>query len=131
MATAGDRRDEDIIELGRVAARHFDLVVAREDVNPRGRPRGSAASLIEQGVREAMAGGARCSGVETVLDEMEATRHALDLAGEGDLVVVCVDHPNAVWKELQQRRHGGPGATSAVTLASDPDPDPEGMGGEF
>jgi len=131
MATAGDRRDEDIIELGRVAARHFDLVVAREDVNPRGRPRGSAASLIEQGVREAMAGGARCSGVETVLDEMEATRHALDLAGEGDLVVVCVDHPNAVWKELQQRRHGGPGATPAVTLASDPNPDPDGMGGEF
>ncbi|MEX0709775.1 MAG: cyanophycin synthetase [Chloroflexota bacterium] len=106
MATAGDRRDEDIIELGRVAALHFDTIVIREDVNPRGRPRGETAGLIDRGVREAMAAGARCTSVETVLDEMEATRHALDMGHEGDVVVVCVDHANDVWKELQRRQHG-------------------------
>ncbi len=131
MATAGDRRDEDIVELGRVAARYFDHVVAREDVNLRGRPAGSAAALIEQGVREAMAGGARCTGVETVLDEMDATRHALDLASEGDLVVVCVDHPNAVWKELQGRRHGGSGSVTGVEIGPDLAADPDGMAGEY
>ena len=31
IATAGDRRDEDMRELGEVAAEHFDVVVVRED----------------------------------------------------------------------------------------------------
>ena len=113
MATAGDRRDEDIVELGRVAAAHFDTIVIREDVNPRGRPRGETAGLIDRGVREAMAAGARCTSVETVLDEMEATRHALDMGHEGDVIVVCVDHANDVWKELQRRQHGAAHPDSA------------------
>ena len=106
IATAGDRRDDDIVELGRVAAAYFDSIIVREDVNNRGRPRGDTAALIDRGVREAMASGARCREVETILDELEATRHALDQGGDGDIVVVCVDHANAVWKELQRRQHG-------------------------
>ena len=31
IATAGDRRDEDMRELGAVAAQHFDVVIVRED----------------------------------------------------------------------------------------------------
>jgi cyanophycin synthetase len=108
IATAGDRRDDDIRELGRVAARFFDRLVIREDERTRGRVRGETAALIEAGVREEMARGARCGGVETVLDELEATRHALDAGHEGDVVVVCVDRPNEVWKELQRRQHGAP-----------------------
>jgi cyanophycin synthetase len=108
IATAGDRRDDDIRELGRVAARFFDHLVIREDERTRGRVRGETAALIEAGVREEMARGARCGGVETVLDELEATRHALDAGHEGDVVVVCVDRPNEVWKELQRRQHGAP-----------------------
>ena len=107
MATAGDRRDEDIAELGKIAAAHFDTIIVREDANPRGRPRGETAALIERGVRAGMAGGARCTSVETVLNELEATRHALDMGHEGDVIVVCVDHANDVWKELQRRQHGG------------------------
>jgi cyanophycin synthetase len=107
MATAGDRRDEDIVELGRIAAAHFDTIIVREDANNRGRPRGETAALIERGVRAGIAEGARCTNVETVLDEMAATRYALDMGHEGDVVVVCVDHANDVWKELQRRQHGG------------------------
>jgi cyanophycin synthetase len=120
MATAGDRRDEDIVELGRVAASYFDTIVAREDANPRGRPRGDAAALIERGVREAMADGARCTSVEIILDELEAARHVLDMGREGDLIVVCVDHPNNVWKELQLRQHG---AASPSPLPLQPETD--------
>ncbi len=115
MATAGDRRDEDIVELGRIAAQHFDTIIVREDANNRGRPRGETAALIERGVREAMEGGARATGVETVLDELEATRYALDMGHEGDVVVVCVDHANDVWKELQRRQHGGASASESVS----------------
>jgi len=112
IATAGDRRDEDIAELGRVAAGYFDSLVVREDANPRGRPRGETAALIERGVREAMADGARCAAVEVITNELEATRHALDMGREGDLIVVCVDHPNDVWKELQLRQHGAASESS-------------------
>jgi cyanophycin synthetase len=104
IATAGDRRDEDIVELGLTAAAYFDEIVIREDENNRGRPRGNTAALIEQGVRGAAE--SRVESVTTVLDELEATRHALDIAREGDVVVVCVDHANQVWKELQRRQHG-------------------------
>jgi cyanophycin synthetase len=110
VATAGDRRDEDIVELGRLAADYFDAIVVREDRNNRGRPRGDTATLIERGIRGAMDDGARVQEVETVLDELEATRRALDMGRDGDVVVVCVDHPNEVWKELQHRQHGASSA---------------------
>ena len=119
MATAGDRRDEDIVELGRIAAEHFDRIIVREDANTRGRRRGETAALIERGVHAAMVAGARCSGVETVLNELEATRYALDLGREGDVIVVCVDHANDVWKELQRRQHGGASVSAS--------PDDDGM----
>jgi cyanophycin synthetase len=106
IATAGDRRDEDIVELGRTAAAYFDEIIVREDENNRGRPRGDTAKLIVTGVESAPADASRVGPVSTILDELEATRHALDHAGEGDVVVVCVDHANQVWKELQRRQHG-------------------------
>ncbi len=120
IATAGDRRDEDIVEIGRIAARHFDQIIVREDENNRGRPRGQTAEFIERGVRTAMgAGEARVTDVETILDEMDATRHALDIATPGDVIAVCVDHANDVWKELQRRQHGAAtdgSALRAVTI---------------
>jgi cyanophycin synthetase len=121
IATAGDRRDEDIVELGDVAASYFDEVIVREDENPRGRPRGQTAALIEQGVRAA--GNSRVTGITTILDELEATRHALDLAHEGDVVVVCVDHANQVWKELQRRQHGAASETDGLRAVIGADAD--------
>jgi cyanophycin synthetase len=105
VATAGDRRDDDIVALGQVAARYFDEIIVREDANNRGRPRGDTAALVERGI--ASAKDARVTEVTTILDELEATRAALDRAATGDVVVVCVDHANQVWKELQRRQHGG------------------------
>ena len=81
VATAGDRRDEDMRELGHVAARHFDEVIVREDRNLRGREPGETAGHIAEGVREAMRDGpSRAGTVEVILDEMEAARKALDRA---------------------------------------------------
>ena len=113
VATAGDRRDEDIRELGRVAARYFDEIIIREDANNRGRPRGNTAELIAEGIASA-GDESRASSVRTVLDELEATRLALDEAKEGDVVVVCVDHANHVWKELQRRQHGAATETDGL-----------------
>ncbi|MGZ4154455.1 MAG: cyanophycin synthetase [Actinomycetota bacterium] len=104
VATAGDRRDEDMRELGRVAARYFDEIIVREDRNTRGRERGETAALVVQGVREAQTAGARVGSIEIVTDEMEAARRALDRSRPGDLVVLCVDYASSVWEELEARR---------------------------
>lgn len=123
VATAGDRRDEDMRELGAIAAQHFDVVIVREDVQLRGRERGATAGLVMEGVRNAMADGARCRQVELVLEEIEAVRHALSRANKGDLVVVCVDAHAAVMAELEtwsNQAQAGSGA-SPDAPAADPD----------
>ncbi|GAB3697033.1 cyanophycin synthetase [Mariniluteicoccus flavus] len=111
IASAGDRRDADLVEMGTIAAAHFDVIVVREDANPRGRTPGETAALTEQGVREAMAaGGVRCRKVEVVLDELEATRHAMTVSNPGDLVVLCVDkHPvvQAALENYSKQAHPG------------------------
>jgi cyanophycin synthetase len=105
VATAGDRRDEDMVELGSIAADHFDVIVVREDTALRGRSRGETSELVARGVRDRIAAGARCKQVEIVLDEIEATRHAMARANKGDLVVICVDKHAAVLAELEGWSH--------------------------
>ena len=105
ISTAGDRRDADMAELGEVAARHFDVVIVREDSSLRGRVRGEVAERVAAGVRQSMADGARCKQVEIVLDELAATRHAMARSNPGDLVVICVDRPAPVMAELQSYGH--------------------------
>ncbi len=104
IGTAGDRRDEDIRELGRVAARYFDEIIVREDRNTRGRERGETGALVAEGVTQAQRDGARAGSVEVVNDELEAVQRALDRSRPGDLVVVCVDYPESVIEELEARR---------------------------
>jgi cyanophycin synthetase len=116
VATAGDRRDEDMRELGRVAAKYFDELIVREDKNPRGRALGEAAELIRQGAESAIADGGRAGSVEVVLDEMDAARRALDRSRPGDMVVLCVDYATDVFKELEKRRGA---AAPDVLRASD------------
>jgi cyanophycin synthetase len=114
VATPGDRREEDMRELGRVAARYFDEVIVREDDNPRGRRKGQTAELVMEGIRDAMGRGARVGSAEIVVDEAEAVRRALDRSRPGDLVVLCADHAAEVFRELEGRRAGGGNGRPAV-----------------
>ena len=112
-----------MVELGAIAAQHFDVVIVREDDSTRGRERGAVAALVTQGVREAMAGGARCKQVEEVHDEIDAVRHAMSRANRGDLLVICVDKHAQVMSELENWSsvaQAGSGA-SADAPAADPD----------
>ncbi len=123
IATAGDRRDEDMRELGDIAARHFDVVIVREDQNLRGRKAGEVAGLVVEGVKRGMADGGRCKQVEEVHDEIKAVRHAMARANVGDLVVFCVDKHPAVMAELEnwsQQAYAGAAANPSAP-AADPD----------
>nr|WP_239579981.1 cyanophycin synthetase [Microlunatus panaciterrae] len=131
IATAGDRRDDDMRELGEVAASHFDVVIVREDTALRGRKRGEVAELVAEGARKAMAQGVRCKQVEIVLDELESTRHAIARSNPGDLIVICVDKHAAVMAELESYgRQAQPGArpddeSEFNNAVADPDFNPE------
>ncbi len=124
VATAGDRRDEDMRELGEVAAQHFDVVVVREDKALRRRERGETATLVADGVRRAMDAGSRCKQLEVILDEIEAVHHAMSRANYGDLVVLCVDQHPLVMSELEHwspHAQAGAGAVSSAAPVADPD----------
>jgi cyanophycin synthetase len=123
IATAGDRRDEDMRELGGIAAQHFDVVIVREDDALRRRERGETSALVAEGVTKAMGDGARCKQVEVVLEEIDAVRHALSRANPGDLVVICVDQHGRVMSELENwsnRAQAGSGENPDAP-AADPD----------
>ncbi len=106
VATAGDRRDQDMLDLGYQAAKHFDWIIVREDDHLRGRAPGETAALITKGAKQAQSDGvARAKEIESVLEEIESTRAALVRANPGDLVVLCVDRARSVWDELQLIGH--------------------------
>ena len=80
----GDRRDEDLIELGAIAARVFDQVIIKEDEDKRGRQEGEVAALILQGV---LAQKSDCPQ-DIILSETEALATALKRVEPGGLVVI-------------------------------------------
>ena len=125
IATAGDRRDEDMVELGEIAAQHFDVVVVREDAALRGRTRGEVAGLVADGVRRAMEVGSRCKQLEVIHDEIEAVRHAMSRANRGDLVVVCVDKHPAVMEELETWSNVAQAGASVGGAEEAPGSDPD------
>ena len=101
----GDRRDEDHREFGNIAARAFDALVVREDKNLRGRRPGESAILLVEGINRAQADGARCTIVQVVHDEQEATAAAMALAQPGDLVTLCADDTAAVYRRIMAEAH--------------------------
>ncbi len=80
----GDRRDEDFMELGKLAAKIFDRIIIKEDDDLRGRPSGQAAELITKGISQE---NPNCR-YETILKETDAVNTALDQATPGGLVVI-------------------------------------------
>lgn len=87
VTVPGDRRDEDLIDAGRLSAR-FDEVIIKEDADLRGREPGEITALIRRGLREA---GMPDERVMAIPDEADAVLHALAALGEDDLVVVLAD----------------------------------------
>ena len=80
----GDRRDEDFVALGKLAADIFDRIFVKEDDDRRGRPASEAADLIVQGIGEVNAE----VSYEVILKESEAIEAALAQATDDCLVVI-------------------------------------------
>jgi cyanophycin synthetase len=97
LAAPGDRRDEDIRDIAAMAAGHFDHYICRRDDNTRGRGDDEAAVMLKDKLLE---DGIRADAIEVVPDEQDATRHALEMARSGDLVLVLGDNIKRTWKQI-------------------------------
>jgi cyanophycin synthetase len=104
VAAPGDRRDDDIRTVGRLAAASLDYAIVKEDKDTRGREDGTIAELMIQGLGE---GGLPREKTEVMLDEMDAVAKAISMLTEGDVAVVLVDDVPGVL-ELLSAYHGRP-----------------------
>jgi cyanophycin synthetase len=86
-SAAGDRRDCDMVELGRMLGDHFDSVILYEDRYVRGRAEGEIMRLMRQGVAE----GKRASEVEEIRGAITAVERALATVQPGELLLLQAD----------------------------------------
>ncbi|HEY4546602.1 MAG TPA: cyanophycin synthetase [Pedomonas sp.] len=109
----GDRRDQDMRDMGAIAASVFDEIVFREDPARRGRAPGEIVQLLREG---ALAAGFPPERIHCVLDEDPAADLCLGMAQSGDLVVLTPTDVEAMWRRMLAFR---PGAGARVTETAD------------
>ena len=88
IAGTGDRRDNDIKELGRIAGRYFDEIIIREDDDLRGRKPHEISNLLIEGINETKS---RDIPVNIVIKENDAIMYAHDNAKPGSLITIMCD----------------------------------------
>ncbi len=87
IAGVGDRRDEDTIGLGSVAAKMFDEVIIRQDKNLRGKTEQDIIDLMMRGITEVDAN----KKVTVIKKETEAIEFAIKNAAKGSFITICSD----------------------------------------
>ena len=97
LAAPGDRRDEDIREIARMTAGHFDHYICRRDDRLRGRGAEEIPRMLEETLK---ANGVPASKIEIIPDEVSATDRALRLAQPGDLLLIFGDQITRTWKQI-------------------------------
>jgi len=96
----GDRRDEDIRELARIAADTFDRVVIRRGNYLRGRPEEDMYRLLKEGI----AMSEKKPQVRLIAESRDAIHHAIKHGRKGELVVTLADRVPDDIKYVQEIR---------------------------
>ena len=104
LSAAGDRRDIDIIEQGRIAGGFFDHIILYEDACQRGRPDGETLVLLKQGI--AQANTVKVPTIQEIRGEFNAIELALSDMKQGDLVLVLIDQVNEALDYLKTHTDG-------------------------
>ncbi|WP_183576617.1 cyanophycin synthetase [Mucilaginibacter sp. X5P1] len=87
IAGTGDRRDEDIRELGKLSAEMFDYIILRQEKHLRGRTEENILSLLKEGIRSVDVN----KQFEVVPKEIDAIKHAMSLAKPGTFITALSD----------------------------------------
>ena len=88
ISGTGDRRDEDIRELGKISARYFDEIIIRCDKNLRGRTAEEIVNLLVEGIEECRV---KEIPITIIYNEKDAIMHAYDTAKPGSLITIMCD----------------------------------------
>lgn len=87
VAGVGDRRTEDNIELGAIAAEMFDEIIIRQDRNLRGKNENDLIDEIHNGIKSVNPN----KKVDIIRSEKDAIIHAIKNAEKDSLVIVSSD----------------------------------------
>lgn len=90
ISGVGDRRDVDIKECGAIAARMFDHIIIRSEKHLRGRTEDEINGLIMEGINSIE----NPPTYEVVPKEIEALKHAINIAQEGNFITALSDVVN-------------------------------------
>ncbi|WP_299459901.1 cyanophycin synthetase [uncultured Microscilla sp.] len=112
IAGTGDRRDEDIIELGKVSAKVFDEIIIRQDADLRGRTSKEILNLLIEGIHSIDASRV----VSVVPDEMDAISKSIKEAKKGAFITIISD---AIPEAIQLIRTLKKQESDVVVLKSD------------
>jgi cyanophycin synthetase len=88
ISGTGDRRDEDIRELGAISAKHFDEIIIRQDRHLRGRTAENIVELLVEGINSNKT---KEIPVTIIYNEKEAIMHAYNTAKPGSLITIMCD----------------------------------------
>ncbi len=88
ISGTGDRRDEDIKEMGRLSAEFFDEIIIRCDKNLRGRTAEEIVNLLMEGINM---GKTKDVPVTVIYNERDAIMYAHDNAKPGSLITIMCD----------------------------------------
>ena len=88
ISGTGDRRDDDIRELGRISAKYFDEIIIRQDKHLRGRTAEEMVALLVEGINE---GKTKEIPIEIIYNEKEAIMHAYNTAKQGSIITIMCD----------------------------------------
>jgi len=97
VSIPGDRRDEDVAEAARILASHFDVFICKADANRRGRGHDEIPQMLRTNL---IANGVSPDAIHIQPEEPEALDLALNMAAEGDLVVINGDDTVRCWKQI-------------------------------
>ncbi len=93
LGGTGDRRDDDIRNVGKIASRMMTNIIIREDENLRGRQEHEIPKLVLEGIRSENPE----MPVKIIEDEVEAINYALKNAKKNDLIIFLPDNiPRAI-----------------------------------
>jgi cyanophycin synthetase len=87
IAGTGDRRDDDIRELGKLSAQMFDYIILRQEKHLRGRTEENILNLLTEGILSIDPD----KKYEIVPKEIDAIKHAMSLAKPGTFITALSD----------------------------------------
>ena len=114
LSVPGDRRDAEIVDMGRIGAEYFDQLVFRETPDNRGRPTGEVIRMMTSGAADQGTGPDRVQGV---VREEDAVAHCLAMARPNDLVVLTPTRIDSVWAQVLAY---APATTAATSATAEP-----------